>query len=440
MAGFGRVAVTWVLGIDTSGRFPSAALVASGAAIAGGAIAGGTGTGGAGGDLAAVVRTGATMRGHAADLQPLIADVLAEADVGFADLVGIGVARGPGLFTGLRVGLVAAQTIGFARDLPVLGVSTLAALAERVLAGAGEPNDGGATGRAEAAGPFGIATDARRKEVFWAAFDEAGQRTSGDAVARPDQVPLEQVPRWFVDSGAGRLGIVGEPLDTDALAAEVAVLTARLLCGVDLGSQSADLLALLAAFPPHPLYLRRPDVTTPSSVKSVLATARPSLERDPQSRGLQPNDAPATAAIDAEAFGSRAWNLDQWREELRSDPDRWYQGLFDSTGDLLGYVGLRVAGGQADLITIALANRARGRGLGARLLQSCIDQARQRRAADLFLEVDEDNAAARRLYTSRGFTELGIRRHYYGPDQHAVAMRLVLREPLGAQPFGARAD
>ena len=90
-----------------------------------------------------------------------------------------------------------------------------------------------------------------------------------------------------------------------------------------------------------------------------------------------------------------------------------------------GFVLARVAGEEAEILTLAVAPPARGRGLGRALLQATISKARQMGAKACFLEVGADNPAALALYAGLGFTKVGARKAYYnGRDA------LVLRLPL----------
>ena len=90
-----------------------------------------------------------------------------------------------------------------------------------------------------------------------------------------------------------------------------------------------------------------------------------------------------------------------------------------------GFVLARAAGGEAEILTLAVAPTARGKGLGRGLLQAAIKQARSLGAEILFLEVGADNPAALALYARLGFVKAGMRRGYYqGRDA------LVLRLPL----------
>lgn len=93
-----------------------------------------------------------------------------------------------------------------------------------------------------------------------------------------------------------------------------------------------------------------------------------------------------------------------------------------------GFVLARVAGGEAEILTLAVAPAARGRGLGRALLQAVIRRADEQEASSLFLEVGADNPAALALYAGLGFTKVGMRKAYYnGRDA------LVLRLPLPAK-------
>lgn len=168
-------------------------------------------------------------RGHGERLAPGIARVLSDAGATPAQVTAIAVGVGPGPFTSLRVGLVTARVLAATLDIPVHGVCTLDAMAL-------------ASGIAE---DFHVITDARRKEVYWAAYSGTS-RTAGPHVDRPTALPDMGT---VVGSGAAlypnTFQTPREPLHADAV----------WLCRwVQHG---------LATFAPEPLYLRRPDATEP---------------------------------------------------------------------------------------------------------------------------------------------------------------------------------
>lgn len=179
-----------------------------------------------------------TMR-HGEQLAPLIERCLRDAGIVRQDLTAIAVGVGPGPFTGLRVGLVTARTLGFVLEIPVYGVCTLDVLAVEAV-------DTGAV-----IGDFVVATDARRKEVYLASYAEDGQRLTGPVVDRPAAL-------------ATAAPVVGEGglLYPDAFPTPVGP---RRPGAGWLAHTVAEERAELSD--PEPLYLRRPDAVMPGPRK-----------------------------------------------------------------------------------------------------------------------------------------------------------------------------
>lgn len=120
-------------------------------------------------------------------------------------------------------------------------------------------------------------------------------------------------------------------------------------------------------------------------------------------------------------FGRTAWSAAQFWGELAA-PGRGYL-VAERDGSIVGYAGIAVLAPDADVQTVAVAESARGTGLGRRLLHALLDRARAEGARRVLLEVAADNAAARGLYHSMGFDEIARRRDYYGPGADALVMR-----------------
>ncbi len=179
-------------------------------------------------------------RRHGELLAPMIAQVLADAGAAREDLTAVAVGVGPGPYTGLRVGVVTARVLGSVLGLPVHGVCSLDVIAAEVRAGL----------------DFLVATDARRKEVYWARYDAAGRRTEGPQVGLASAI-----------TGAADLEVAGTggQLYPEAFGAVIAPAypDARTLCRLVATRSRTELL------PPEPLYLRRPDAREPGPPKRV---------------------------------------------------------------------------------------------------------------------------------------------------------------------------
>ncbi|WP_043745680.1 tRNA (adenosine(37)-N6)-threonylcarbamoyltransferase complex dimerization subunit type 1 TsaB [Paramagnetospirillum magneticum] len=182
-------------------------------------------------------------RGQSEALLPMVAEVMAEAGLSFADLGLLAVTVGPGAFTGLRIGLAAARGLALATGLPLVGVTTT----EAVAAGVPETER---QGRAVL-----VAIESRRDEKWLQLFDSA-------------LVPLSEIRALCPEQAA--------QLATDAVVAgDAAPVILSFLPGAVAASSSgfadAALVAALAAgrwnrgdsLPPEPLYLRDADVTLP---------------------------------------------------------------------------------------------------------------------------------------------------------------------------------
>lgn len=197
-------------------------------------------------------------RGHAELILPMLDELLAEADLtpSQCDLLAFG--RGPGAFTGLRIAAGVTQGIAFATDLPVLPVSTLAALALRAY-------------RERELCRVAAAFDARMGEVYWGLYrcdDGLPSACSVEQVVKPDQVALPQQPDGWAGVGDGWAA------HADTLSRRLAVDTAWSDC-----YPRAEEIALIAAsgdvepLPAEqalPVYLRDTVATPPQGPEPFL--------------------------------------------------------------------------------------------------------------------------------------------------------------------------
>jgi ribosomal-protein-alanine N-acetyltransferase len=146
----------------------------------------------------------------------------------------------------------------------------------------------------------------------------------------------------------------------------------------------------------------------------------------PAARRLAGADAGDLADLHASALPD-PWDAASWVGFL-SEPTCAVLGVRDDRR-LVGAMLIRTAGGESEILTIAVAPDARRQGHATGLLSAALDEAANRGAATAFLEVAVDNPAAVALYRRAGFVEIGRRRGYYRRRQGA-ADALIMRRSL----------
>ncbi len=198
-------------------------------------------------------------RGHAEALLPLIERVMAQVEGGFASLDRVAVTVGPGSFTGIRVAISAARGFGVALDIPVVGVSTLAAFAAPLV-----------LGQKPASPQQGVivsAIDARHGQVYLQACSETGV-----VLLAPTVLPLAEA----IDKlPPGPLRITGSAAPLLAIAAwsahRAAEVEGEIVATPILYVARLGMIADPAGVPPRPLYIKAPDVKPPSPFRFGFA-------------------------------------------------------------------------------------------------------------------------------------------------------------------------
>ncbi len=215
-------------------------------------------------ELASVVIN--EQRRHAEQLAPLIADLLSQRGLVATDITGVAVGTGPAPYTGLRVGLVTAETFAFGIGVTAFGVCSLDALASQAAADLqlAEGNQ------------VLVVSDARRKEVYFARYEVTGKKRFGIPVLSEVTAPQVDTAAHVVASGHCDGAIVMGP-GVRLYAQEFAGQTVPE--SIELDVVQPAVIARLALWrqqdgldqPTTPLYLRRPDAQVPSARKRALS-------------------------------------------------------------------------------------------------------------------------------------------------------------------------
>lgn len=137
-------------------------------------------------------------------------------------------------------------------------------------------------------------------------------------------------------------------------------------------------------------------------------------------------DVPLIAELERVAF-SDPWSLASF-ESVMDEPAAYFAVARAASERILGYVVAWFAADEGEIANLAVREPTRRQGIGASLLDAALSEGRRRGAQNVYLEVRESNEAARRLYASRGFEELGRRRGYYKrPVEDAIVLRLAMK-------------
>jgi ribosomal-protein-alanine N-acetyltransferase len=156
-------------------------------------------------------------------------------------------------------------------------------------------------------------------------------------------------------------------------------------------------------------------------IARLFAPAEPALSE------AGPRDAVACASLHASSF-RRGWSEDEM-ERLLLDPGVVAHRATHGR-ELAGFILSRIAAGEAEILSVAVAARRRGRGVARRLLDLHLRRLAGLGVQAVFLEVEESNLPARRLYDRAGFHEVGRRPGYYPGNTGAGLAALVLRRDL----------
>ena len=336
------------------------------------------------------------------------------------DMVVVG--RGPGSFTGVRIGIATAKGIACGLGCPVHGVSTLDAVAWHAWRGG-------------VRGTLGVVEDAMRKEVYPVRFeldDRGVRRLDLDCVDKPAEVAA----RW-IEAGQP-LMLAGDGLRKHAAYFDNPLFT---VCAEELWTPDGE--GLLQAYIAQrdagqldtgdaalllPVYTRLSDAEEAERAKLSIADAMPaSGVADGRAVGgliLHPmsvNDADAVAQLQERAMPQDAWTVGKLADEVGRTDRSWWVARKD--GVLVGCAGGQVVDGELCIFNVCVDPSERRQGIAQRLLERVTTDARALAADTVTLEVRCDNEAAFALYHALGLEDVGVRPHDYHDRADAMIMR-----------------
>ena len=367
-------------------------------------------------------------------------DCLGRAGLAMGDVDEVLVGRGPGSFTGVRIGIATAKGLSCGLGVPLYGTSTLDATAWTAW-------------EAGVRGTLGVVGDAMRGEVYPGIYqlDDTGvQRTfAAETVVKAQAC----VDAWGERPDAGELILTGDGLKKYRTAFEAAGF-ARFVDDAAWHPSSAGLLRAAAATPRDdvrdsgdpalvlPIYTRLSDAEEAERVRLGLGqsgfvkgsgVAEELAGIHLQLRPMSVNDLAQVAALEGVAFADGVhapWTAAMFEDELTQPGRTWW--VAHDRGEIVGFAGGLLAGERLEVLDVAVSPDRQREGIASRLLARLAYDGQTLGATEISLEVHEGNVAARGLYESLGFAQVGRRRDYYGPGNTALILTAVL--PLAVDP------
>jgi len=334
-------------------------------------------------------------RGHAEALPPMVARVMSGAGLTFSQIDRIAVTTGPGTFTGVRIGLAFARGLGLARNIPVIGLGTLSAIAANE------------TRRA----PLLIVADARNDEVYAAVFIPGRSENSAPQISTLRSA-VAGLPVGSLVLGTAARAVIAASERDDLLLSEAGDLP--------VAAHFAGLAEGMPAGPmPSPVYLRAPDAKPQSTTLRKISAL--TIET------VGPTAAPLLSELHGEIFGE-AWTATAFDGILNSPGTDAV--IASAQGEPCGFLVTRAAADEAEIITIGSRPSVQRRGVAKQMLDRQMTILARQGIRSLFLEVAATNIAAQRLYAACGFTERGRRKGYYKRAEGAedgIVMRCELQ-------------
>ncbi|MBR2683428.1 MAG: tRNA (adenosine(37)-N6)-threonylcarbamoyltransferase complex transferase subunit TsaD [Atopobiaceae bacterium] len=375
-------------------------------------------------------------------------DCLTRSGYTMDDVDAILVGRGPGSFTGVRIGIATAKGLACGLSKPLHGCSTLDAAAWNAwLHGV--------------RGLLGVVGDAMRGEVYPGIYvldDEGPMRTF------PAETVIQArrcVEEWAARADRDELILTGDGLKKYKDAFVSAGF--EQFVSEDAWHPTGEGLLRAAASPEQvsvhddgdpalvlPIYTRLSDAE--ENERHRLGLAQPSSAQTTgvyeglsgihtQLRPMSVNDIEQVAALEDRAFVGgvhETWSEKLFYEELSSPGRTWW--VAHDQGTIVGFAGGMLAGDSLEVMDVAVSPDRRHEGIGTRLIARIAYDGQTLGASEITLEVHDGNEEARKLYEGLGFERVGLRRDYYGAGNDALIMTAALPLTIDAEKVGERPE
>jgi len=352
-------------------------------------------------DTILLEKTSEEERTHSTRLMPMIAELLEEANIQLEQIEGIACDRGPGSFTGVRIGIATAKAFADVYPMQVAGISALEGLAYNI----------------EAEGYCMCIIDAKHENVYSALYKREGQDCFVYKEEKAESIE-EMLARFSV--------IKNEPVvcvgdGSVAYRERLQSFFPKMTFASEKENIQYSSSIAKAAFrkwerkeaqePLIPKYLRKAQAERAVEQKEeVVAIQKMTLE------DLQ------AIKVNLQQDFDKFWNYAIFAEELANPNSHYWVAKQEE--NVVAFAGYKKILDEIHIMNIATRIDKRGRKIATKLLQVLLEEAKKENPTVITLEVNESNTTARKLYAHAGFQEVGRRKNYYFNRQDALIMEI----------------
>ena len=370
---------------------------------------------------------------HSEILMPMMEDIRSKINLDLSTIDAIAVAKGPGSFTGLRIGSATAKGLALALDKPIIPIPTVDAIAYNLY------------GVEKIICPM---MDAKRKQVYTGLYTFVPNTPEGKSFERTfDMRVIHEQFATSIEDIVGRINEIGKPvvLLGDGIPAyhdelEKLLKVPYSIAPMHQNRQSgAALVALAMQYAAQgrmisgdefaPEYLRLSQAEREAQEKDSGKIAEDREKRKLESRKtpgivrirpMTAEDIDDAALLEKENLGKEAWNGKQLLDALTRD-DTFYL-VAEKAGRVVGMCGVQNISGDGEVTNVSVARDCRGEGIGYKMLKQLLERGRGIGIKDYTLEVRAGNEHAIRLYERLGFKSEGLRPGFYDEPKEDAAI------------------
>lgn len=342
-----------------------------------------------------------TGRTHSENLMPMIQQALKQANLTLKEIDLLVCDKGPGSFTGIRIGIASVKAFHDSLAIPCVGVNSLESLAYSV----------------KKEGFIASIMDCKNDNCYFALYELKDAKykemipPTADAITNALNVCKENCFHastiTFVGDGCEiyKNLIVNEFKNCILSNSDSNLLNSYCLGLAGLNhfnqNKSEDIL---------PLYLKKPQAQRQLEEKTKNVDITPMALEDL-------NEIANILASDFDTF----WNDNTLKDELNAENSKYWIAKTDQ--EIVGFAGIKIMVDEADIMNIVVKKSHRNQGIGSLLLKQLIHTSKQLNLTSINLEVMEENYPAIHLYKNFGFKQIGIRKNYY-QDKNGLIMKI----------------